>query len=71
MRKLKLTKAKREILSDFFTNIAAGFIGSVFIFPGIFGIQSIADVIALLFINIPSGILALVIAFYIKEYRNA
>ncbi len=60
-------KEKLEIWIDLFTNLAAGFIGSVIIFPGIFGIKVITDVLAILTVNLPLGILCLWLAFRIRE----
>ena len=66
----QLTAKRIEVFSELFTNLAAGFFGSLVIFPGIFGIKNISDLLPLLIINLPSGILALLVALRLKEYAN-
>lgn len=68
---MKLTPQKIEILSDLFTNFSAGFFGTLLILPGFIGIRTTTDIFVLLFINIPCGILALLISPYFKEHQNA
>ncbi len=69
--RVALSKIKGTVLGELFTNLAAGFFGSLLIFPGVLGIHTIADIAALLLINLPSGILCLLIAFRLKEAAYA
>lgn len=65
---IQLSGRQIEVFGDVFTNLAAGFFGSLIIFPGIFGIGGIEDLTGLLLINLPSGILALLIALKLRDY---
>lgn len=69
--KFELQIYQIDILADIFSNLAAGFIASLVIFPGIFGVKSIEDFLALLLFNFPSGILCLYTAFKLKKYTYA
>ena len=66
-----LVKNKRtvEVFRDLFIDLAAGFFGSVVIFPGVFGIKTINDIVGLLLINVICGIFSLLIALKLKEYE--
>lgn len=64
---MRFTAHQYELLSDLFVNLSAGFFGAIFIFPGIFGFRSLAELATLLFFNIPFGILSLVVASRLKE----
>ncbi|MBI2612143.1 hypothetical protein HYW54_05390 [Candidatus Gottesmanbacteria bacterium] len=66
--KVILSSHQIEVFADLFTNLASGFFGTLIIFPGIFGLRSPLDLLALLIINLPSGILLLTIALKLKEY---
>lgn len=66
---MKLSPQKIEIISDLFTNLAAGWYGSIIIFPGIFQIKTLSEILNLLFISITFGTLSLCIAFYFKEHK--
>lgn len=69
--KIELHDYQIDVLADIFSNLAAGFFASILVFPGIFGIQTIYDFLALLLINLTSGILCLNIAFKLKKYTYA
>ena len=66
-----LSNIRLATIGELFTNLAAGFFGSLIVFPGLFGIHSVTDIAALLFINLPSGILCLLISFRLKEIAYA
>ncbi|KKS54439.1 MAG: hypothetical protein UV17_C0019G0036 [Candidatus Gottesmanbacteria bacterium GW2011_GWA1_42_26] len=69
--KLELHNYHIDVLVDLFTNLAAGFMASLLIFPGIFGVETNDDFLALLLINLPSAILCLYTAFKLKKYNYA
>ena len=56
-----------EILADFLTNMAAGWFATVLIFPGIWNQFELSQVLFQLFFNLLSGIMALVIAIWLKR----
>ncbi len=64
---VKITSKKIEVFSDLFTDLAAGCFGTLLIFPGVIGIKTLLDLILLLIINLPFGILCLLIALKLKE----
>lgn len=64
------TSKSIAVYAEVFTNLAAGFFGSFVIFPGIFGIKTPLDFLGLLIVNLPSGILCLLIALRLKEQTD-
>lgn len=67
---MNFSQPRIEVIAEVFTNLAAGFFGSILVFPGIFGLRRPSDLLALLILNVPSGILCLLIAFKLKEYLH-
>lgn len=65
--RFRLTNYQTEVLSDLFTNLSSGWFGIILISPGIFGIPSLGEFLKVLTINLPFGILSLVMAGYLKE----
>ena len=61
------TVYRLEVLSELFTNLAAGWFGTIFIYPGVIGDKPVSEVLALLTVNIVSGTLSLILAFRLKE----
>lgn len=67
----KRAARRYEVFSDLFVNLSAGAFASVFLFPGIFGVRSFAEILVLLFFNIPLGIVFLLTALRFKEFPYA
>lgn len=63
-----LTKDRVDILSQLFTNLAAGWLGVVFIIPGITRFENFGDFMWLLK-NLFFGILSLLIAMRLHKKR--
>ena len=59
-----------EVLSDLFTNLSAGWFGTILIFPGIFRSDDPITMLRILLVNIAFGILSLQIAFRLKEQSH-
>jgi len=59
-----------DVLGDLFTNLSAGWFGSILIFPGIYRSDDPATLLRILLINVAFGILSLQIAFRLKEQSN-
>lgn len=61
------TSNRLAVLSELFTNLAAGWYGTIFIYPGFVGSKHFSEVLPLLTVNIVSGTLSLLLAFRLKE----
>lgn len=64
-----LSKSRLEILSDLFTNLSAGWFGTIVIFPNLFHFSNVVELILSLTLNFSLGILSLLLAFYFKERK--
>lgn len=69
MMDLLFTPKSVGVYAELFINLSAGFFGTLIIFPGVIGIKSFYDILGLLFINLSSGILCLLIALKLKTYE--
>ena len=63
------SKSRLGILSDLFTNLAAGWFGSIIVFPNLFQFSGLFELLLSLTLNFLLGILSLVISIYFKEYK--
>lgn len=64
-----LTRERLEVLSQLFTNLAAGWLGVVFIIPGITRLENLGDFMWLLK-NLFFGILSLLIAIRLSRRKR-
>jgi len=62
-----ISNKKITVLSELFTNLSAGWFGAIIIFPGIFIVRDVNDVLLKLFINGFFGIISLLVAFKLKQ----
>lgn len=60
-------KTALEITSSMFVNLTSGWFGVVLIVPGVFSVSSVGEYFKLLTINVPFGIVGLIIAMYLLE----
>lgn len=60
------TKARQRVLSGLFTNLAAGWMGAIFIFPNFNDLLKTSNQL-LLIVDIISAIVSLIIAFWFEE----
>lgn len=67
-RKL-FSQSRRRVLSSLFTNLAAGWIGAVFIFPNFYNLSLIENKI-ILTLDITGVIVCLLLAFWLEEKRG-
>lgn len=65
MRKL-FTSAKMRVLSALFTNLAAGWIGAILIFPNFSDLASLSDKLVLI-LDILAVTVCLLVAFWLEE----
>jgi hypothetical protein len=63
----KLSKSWLKVLSSVLSNMAAGWLGSILILPGVFSLSSTKDIIFLLTYTIPFATLALISAEKIER----
>ena len=61
--------SRRKVLSGLFTNLSAGWIGAVFIFPNFANLSNINNLLILIY-DIILAIVCLLIAFWLEERRN-
>lgn len=54
-------------MSALFVNLASGWLGVMLITPGLFGVSSINEYLALLTENLPFGIVGLILSFITSE----
>lgn len=66
-KKIEITTNQIEVISDLFTNLSAGFFGSLFLFPGVLRFQTMADFYSLLLFNLPLAIFSLIVAIELKK----
>ena len=60
------SKAKLRVLSGLFTNLAAGWVGAVFIFPNFSDLSSLVNKLVLTY-NALAAIVSILIAFWLEE----
>lgn len=56
-----------EVLASIFTNLTSGWFGVLFIAPGVFGVKSVEEYLAVLTQNLPFAILGLVFSLFFAE----
>ena len=61
------TTESLEVISDLLTNLAAGWLATIVIFPGIWNSRDAAEIYLVLFSNIFFGMVSLIIAVILKK----
>lgn len=65
--KLFSKKTILEVLASMFINLTSGWFGVVLITPGLFGASSLNEYLRLLIVNLPFGIVGLIISIILSE----
>lgn len=60
-------QTKLSVLASVFINLSSSWFGVLIITPGIFGVGSLSEYLKLLLLNLPFGIVGLLLAFWLTE----
>lgn len=60
-------KAALEVIASIFINLTSGWFGVILVVPGLFGVSSLNEYLKILIINLPFGIVGLIISIILLE----